>query len=348
MSTPAPSLRAVASAAGVSVSTASRALADKTSVAPELRKRVASAARRLGYRRSALASEIMREFRGRQGGVYRGLLAVLAPGVPREWRARGQHYNEGLLAAIQARAQRLGYAAEVFRLDEPGVSLARLGDILAARGVRGVILLPLPQRTPALAFPWEKFAAVKIGYMLESPPLHRLTNDFYQQAGMILRRLEASDYRRIGLLVEQSYEDRRARIIEARFALHQQALPAARRVPALAQPTLDPESVFAWWKKFRPDAIVAHNPRAHAWLLARRVRIPEDTGLAVITASEESPQVAGIVPPRAEMGAAAVDLLTSLMAHGETGVPASQRTLQIAGHWQEGATLRPAAHPVPL
>lgn len=348
MSASAPSLRAVARLAGVSVSTASRALSGKDTVALALRGRVADAARKLGYHRSALASEIMREFRVRKGVTYRGLIGVLAADPPQTWRVRGQHYNEGLLAAIKARAERLGEGVEVFCFNQPGVSLSRLADILSARGVHGVILLPLPQRLPALAFPWENFAAVKIGYMLESPLLHRLTNDFYQQAGMILQRLEASDYHRIGLLVEESYEERRARIIEARFALYQQALPTARRVPPLVQSTLDPESVVRWWRRYRPDAVVAHNPKACDWFRDAGVRIPKEVGLAVITANEAEPHVSGILPPRAEIGAAAVDLLTSMLAHDETGVPASQRTLQIAGHWHEGATLRPATHPVPL
>lgn len=348
MKTPHPSLRAVAAAAQVSVSTASRALNEKASVDPALRARVEGAAQSLGYRRSALASEIMREFRGRQAGVHRGTLALLSADPPSEWAARGQAYNEGLAAAIRRRADRHGYRAETFWFREPGVTLDRLGDILHARGVRGVILLPLPSRLPSLAFPWHRFAAVKIGYMLESPPLHRLTNDFFSHASIILQRLEASDYRRIGLVVEQSYEERRARIIEARFALHQQSLPASRRVPPLVLSTLDAASIHAWWRRHRPDAIVAHNPAAHAWLRARKVRMPHDVGLAVLTASEAAPEVAGILPPRAETGEAAVDLLTSLLAHGDTGVPATQRTLQIAGHWHEGATLRPAQQPVPL
>ncbi len=326
------------------MATVSRALNAHASVAPELRVRVERAAKRLGYTPSADASAVMRAFRRRGAAVPRGTLALLSHHPVAAWSEPQLHYYRNIVAGARERADRIGYTVEVAHLHEPGLPLRRLGDILLARGIRGVVLLPLPERTATLGFPWGKFFAVKIGYMLQEPRLHRVTTDYLAHLAQILQRCEATGYRRIGYVVDRTVEHRLARLVEASFRLHQLALPARERVPLFTGELLDhpgqTDAFLAWFTRHRPEAVICQHPLPCAWLRQHGVVLPRDTGFAAITTRADTPEVAGMLPALAEIGAAAIDILAHALRHDAPGVPAIQRSLQICGTWQEGRTLR--------
>lgn len=89
-----PTLVAVAERAGVSLKTASRVLNNEPNVAPATRERVQAAARDLGFRRNAVASDLARGGASRLVGFVTGDLAnpfysAVASGIELELRGRG-------------------------------------------------------------------------------------------------------------------------------------------------------------------------------------------------------------------------------------------------------------------
>lgn len=89
-----PTLVAVAEHAGVSLKTASRVLNNEPNVAPATRERVQAAARALGFRRNAVATDLARGGASRLVGFVTGDLAnpfysAVASGIELELRGRG-------------------------------------------------------------------------------------------------------------------------------------------------------------------------------------------------------------------------------------------------------------------
>ena len=116
-------LRDVARAAGVSVASASRALARPEAVSEELRQRILAAAGRLGYAPNLAARALVAR--------RSGLVAMLVDAPIEPLRAAA-------LAAIERELARAGYALVMAAARGPEDSLARSRDLLG-RGVEGVV-----------------------------------------------------------------------------------------------------------------------------------------------------------------------------------------------------------------
>lgn len=341
-----PSLRTVAKAAQVSIATVSRVVNSVATVDPKLRRRVERVIRELGYRPNAIASAIMQGFRRPRGRQHRGTLALLSYHPEKEWHRDELYYYREFERGARERAERIGYDINVFCLNSPGVSPARLAGILQARGIAGVLLLPLPQRTESLAFPFERFASIKIGYMLQTPQLHRVTTDYVLHLAQVLQHIDAAGYERIGYVVDELVEERLARLAQAHFLLHQQQVPRSRRVPLysgqLLGNTAGAKPFLRWWKEHRPDVVVCQHLQPYFWLRDEGVRFPADSGFAAITTRPGHPEVSGMMPCLDEIAATGVELLSHAVLHRDHGVPSFQRSVLICGTWHEGSTLRPS------
>jgi LacI family transcriptional regulator len=120
-----PGLRDVARRAGVSLSSASRALSEGTSASPELRARVRAAALELGYEPNLLAQSLSRGATGLVGFMVR---EIESPGVP------------PVLHGAEAALREAGYAL-VFATAEGRADLAaRYVRLLRQRRVDGLVL----------------------------------------------------------------------------------------------------------------------------------------------------------------------------------------------------------------
>lgn len=338
------SLPVVAQAAGVSVSTVSRALNDDPQISAETRRRVVALAQKLGYKKNASVTALMRGFRsGKQGAAQREVFAFLVEQPESRWGNPGLESHRRIFAGLRARAENLGYRVDVFWTRKPGFSLARLGSILRARGIRGVILGPLPELSTLAGFPWDDFSSVAIGYMLASPRLHRVQTDMYENMSVILAEFAARGYRRVGFVTHETVEHRLGRLAAARFAIYQQDLPARKRIPVLSVRSHDPSELDAWLRLHQPDAVVSQVNFSLARM--RRIRRPDggELGFAWLATQLDTPEISGTVPRHEAIGAAALDLLASLTAHNDLGVPAEPRSVLIPGAWREGATLQPPA-----
>ncbi|EIP98529.1 transcriptional regulator [Opitutaceae bacterium TAV1] len=338
------SLSVIAQAAGVSVSTVSRALNDDPQIPDETRRRIVALARKLGYKKNASVTALMRSFRaGGGGGAHQEVLAFLVDQPQSRWTGLNLESHHRILSGIRARAENLGYQVDVFWTHEPGRSLPRLGSILRARGIRGVILGPLPEAATLAGFPWENFAAVALGYMLESPRLHRVQTDMYENMSVILAQFAARGYERVGFITNATVEQRLGQLAAACFAIRQQALPARKRIPVLTAASGGDPALDRWLEKYRPDTIVSQVE----FSLAQVRRIPRrdggEIGFAWLAAQLNAPGISGTVPRHEAIGAAALDLLASLVAHGDKGVPAEPRSILIPGEWREGTTVQAPA-----
>lgn len=341
-------LHDVAERAGVSVSTASRCLTGAVSMAKSTQERVQSAVDELGYRYNPLLGEVMRSTRRSAPNNYLGTLAYITPyDDVEEWRATAtlcRHWS-----AARDQAALFGFGMSEFALTSHGMTGRRLGEILRARGITGILLAAFPKDPFELVLPWEHFATVPVGHMVQNPQLDCVVSDHTQAVLHAGRVLAARGYRRIGLAIE-SYQNS---ITNHGWANGYAALPAENTDLAAIPPHLPekitPAGFLAWVKANRVDCVLTLSTfrnvpnRMREWLGEAGLACPRDLGLVSLDVTKATESWAGIDQNSDEIGRAAVDMVLSKVRAGERGIPKVRRSLLVHCQWRDGSTVRAAA-----
>jgi len=347
-SRPTPTLHAVARLAGVSVSTASRCLSGAARVAVSTKQRVQSAAEEVGYHHNALVGRVMRATRRGQVHHHLGTLAFVAPvAESREWRASATLVRNW--DGARERAESFGFGITEFTLGSRGMTGRRLGEILTARGITGVLLAAFPADPHEISLPWDDFVFVQVGHCsIKTPRLDCVVSDHTEAVSMAARRVVEAGYRRVGLAIER-YQDE---ITDGRWSLGyaglRSSVPQLADIPPLLPTEMGAREFVAWIVRHKVDCVLTlstfHNElnAMGAWLTAARRRIGWQVGLVSLDVTSHQ-DWSGVEQHPEEIGRAAIDLLFSKLQAGERGVPLLPRTLQVHGHWHDGETLpRPA------
>jgi LacI family transcriptional regulator len=331
-------LRDVAQRAGVHYSTVSLALRNRGALPAATRQKVRRAAEELGYRPDPMLASLS-SYRREPAERYRATLAWVTNFPTRTgWRDE-EIYLEYFTGARQ-RAQALGFKLQEFWLREPAMTPARAAQILAARGIRGLLIAPQPAPATVLALDWAGFSAVVIGYSVASPALHMVGPNQYRCMTLLLDQLRRRAYRRIGLVMLRASDERVDRNWHAGFLVGQQRLAVRDRLPPLFLDTWDEAAFAAWLRRHRPDAIVSKCAEALPALHRLGYRLPRDLGAAFLTRVKPSRELSGVNESPLDVGAAAVDYLAGMLHRDERGVPELPRRLLIEGQWIDGRTVR--------
>jgi len=125
----------------------------------------------------------------------------------------------------------------------------------------------------------------------------------------------------------------------------QHRLDLADRVPPYEEGHEDRTAFLRWFKRWRPDALVASRADCVIdWLHGAGVRVRRDVG--VVALRNERPELghAGVHYDPAKVGALGVEMLVGLIHRHEIGAPAHPHEVLLPGDWCEGETL-PARMP---
>jgi len=231
---PAVSLREVAAAAKVSLSTASFAVSGRTGIAPETKRHVLSVADELGYRPHPYVSTLMKQVSRSKRTRTRVNLAWVHCG-------RGNHKEDFKLPwgsfpvyeAARLQAQQLGYDnLAPYSCDTSSASLRRLSGILKSRGIIGALVTTGAQRM----LPLEDLAGITM-VKLSAPYLeshnHHVYADTYQGVLLACAKLWKAGYRRIGLLNGVMLNIQYMGKIDAAWNDFQVVIPEELRIPNL-------------------------------------------------------------------------------------------------------------------
>lgn len=327
----------VARRAGVSRTAVSYALRDDANIAAATRARIRKVADAMGYRPDPVLAKLMAHLHAGRGRRHLGKIALLNVNEEEAyWR------TTAALADFRKSAERcaaaLGYETEEFWLHEPGRSPRRLAQMLAARGIRGLLVGSTGRRGSAVDFPWAKFAAVTVGYSVETPALHRVATHHYRNARLALRRVAEAGYRRIGFAALRGAEATMENLHLAGFLAWQQETPEAERVPPLLAEERNAAELRRWFETWRPEVILTVSFEAEH-LEAAGVRTPRDAAWVKLLLWDEREDVAGVLPGYDRLGGAAVSLLAGQLQHDEFGVPDNPTIVQVEGRWRGGASL---------
>ena len=346
--TTSPTIAVVATKAGVSISTVSRALREDPRINAKTIQRIKEIAGELGYRPNPYISVLMSHLRTSKPVPFRSTIAFLDlfgdPETWKSWEVHRQWYS-----GAQKRAEELGYVLERFWAFEPRMTKARMTKVLQARGISGVIVPPddthVIYLSPKIPIDISRFSVITIGAQYHDPDLHFCSNDQFASMRTACLRLLSLGYRRIGLVTPRYIES----IVDYRFGggfLASQVLESGVR-SVLPICYTEKESEFkVWLKKNKPDCILALSPRAevYSWIRAMKVSIPEEMGFGVLDWDESHPEFSGIRQNHQAVGAAAVDCLVNQITRNERNAPLNAMGTLIEGSWVTGKTTRP---PVP-
>ena len=124
------------------------------------------------------------------------------------------------------------------------------------------------------------------------------------------------------------------------YFAQQRQFPLADRLPPCPAVPADEPSFRAWFRRVRPDALLANHGRpVLAWLERMGQRVPHDVGLIDLAGDHPELACAGVYYDPAKLGALAVEMLIGLMHRNETGIPADQHEVLLNGEWRDGKTL---------
>ncbi len=331
-----PTVRSIAERAGVSSATVSLALRGHPRISPATRKRVLRVAQEIGYRPDPNVAKLMLHLRTRRPPGFQSMLAALTT-VPEE---NEQPYLHQVLSSARERADSLGYGLMVVRLDDASGPRRDIDRMLRARGVEGVLLLPM--KTPRSfvdLLDWSKFSVVTATNGVLAPEFHRVVPHQFNNTLTVCEELTRRGYRRIGLVVNSRHDLTVGHGVSA-AVVWQNVLGGAERVMPLVFDADEPAELKHWFEREHPDAIITAGA-TDAQTIARELglRVPGPVGFATTNRSSRS-AFAGIEEHPEEVGAAAVRLLTSLIQHGEKGIPDVPTVTMVKGEWLDGRSVK--------
>lgn len=326
---PRVTITAVAAALGISAMTVSRAMRGRPGVSPELADRIRETATRMGYRPDPEIGRLMHHLRrGEKSGLRASLCAVTDFTKENEPR-----YCARLHLHAARHAHELGFGFSVIRVaPAPGGWAAVLRNI-RARGVEGILLLPLVASTALGAEGWDEFSVVSATSSVTSPRFHEVAPNHAANARLLIDHLAGQGFRRIGFVGLAPHARRTREALPAALAWHH-ARHRVRCEPILHEPDEHPD-VVAWARRERPDVVLVGRPPD---LPGHKAEL-EKAGIRVAWAQANSSAFFHHAPGLDErddlIGAAAIDTLSSLVVRGERGIPTVPTSVSISGQWTE-------------
>ena len=330
---PRVSLTAVAAELGISAMTVSRAMRGLPGVSEELRDRVRATAERMGYRPDPEIGRLMHHLRyAEKSGRHANLCAVtdFPPDSEPRYCARLHRHAAG-------HARELGFAFSVIRVSPKKKGWDAALRSIQARGVEGVLLLPMVSETDLGNQDWAGFSVVSATSSVIAPRFHEVAPNHAANARLLIDHLVGQGFRRLGFVGLSAHARRTREALLAALAWHH-ASHAENCAPLLYSPETLPD-VVSWARQERPDVVIVGRPTD----LPRLREELDRAGLRLPWSLANSRAFFDYAPGLDErddlIGATAIDTLASLVTRGERGVPAVPTSVSITGRWSDAETV---------
>lgn len=324
-----PTLRSLADQLGVSHATVSMALRNHPSISPATREWVQAHARKMNYRGNILVSALLTQVRRGRVNATGEVIAMLVEGAGL--------VHSPLVASIwdatRLRARQMGLKLELFPLGHRGKDAASVGRVLFNRGIRGLIIAPMPLDIVPLEIDWNLHAVVAVGYSFQQKEMNRVAHAHFSGLLTCYRELRLGKRRRIGCVLTRA-EDERSRHFWQAAALCAPRLHGGATIPPLMLDESLSEADFdKWFTRYRPDAMIGNQPDyVLGWLKKRGLQAPADAGYASLDLAENA-NVSGIFQSWAQLFSAAVNQLAGELSRNEFGLPSEPSTTVVDGVW---------------
>ncbi len=340
--------RELARLAGVSQATVSLALRNHPRISAATKARVTRLVKKHRYVVDGRVSELMRSIRTHAAGPLTGCLGLISL-YPEErpWKPQGRSSHLiRLYKAMVRRAGELGYRIEPFWVKNPDMSCDRLGNIIAARGIQGLLSLGAHDLEEEIPDALRRFTIVTLGVSIPTR-LHRIVSHFAHNASLLLMKLRERGYQRPGAVLRELQDGRNGHIVAGMYLYYARYIFGVRDIPILySGETLEPAALDRWYGEYQPDVIIysdhfVHYPALKMLCMHRRLAVPRDVGIAMLEAAVNPEGISGVRQNFEQMAISAVDMLVSRLQLGEIGMPKIPKVECVEGDWVEATTLRP-------
>lgn len=344
-------LKDLAARANVSINTVSRALRNCDDISLQRRAEIQKLARELDYEPDpALSALAAYRQRVRVKTDFSKLAVVSYWENLDNWLKLAS--GRAFWAGAEERARQKGYELEFFWLGKVGMSPRRASQVLSYRGVRGLILPPLPPEAKRLRLDleWKQFSVVTLERSESLPNFLFVAPNYYNAMALVWQQLVARGYQRPGLLLNEDNAGRSHHQWEAAMLLEQQRHQKRINQAAILVHAADlsytqfAANVRVWFEKTKPDVVMVRTHHFARYLTDAGLRVPKDLGVVSLNVDDDRFGVlrpTGIDQQRRIMGATAVDLVNNLLLSNERGPEPHVRGMIVDGIWREGQTFRP-------
>lgn len=339
MSKPAPGspprrigLRAVAEAAGVCLMTASLALRNSPRLSPATGKRVRDLAASLGYRPDPELARLMGRLRPSR--VAQGSVVLAMIDLHRTAEAGRHPYDTGVRQGITIRAQALGYGVSLFRIRDYEGGMPQLLRVLRHRGIVGVVLLPSGEPVsfdPAL--PWDGFSVVAATTTVTAPQFHQVVPNQLHNMMELIADVHARGFRKLAAVFGDTLERRTHHAYSMALAWHGHRHRILVLPEMLSEPVAT-DRVRRFLLRHSPDLIFGGDAMTRLLPSGGLKRLLDDIEIVALT-SRPAAQMSYLDQQPQLIGESAVRLLTGMMHHHETGIPAAPQVTTIRGVLRE-------------
>jgi LacI family transcriptional regulator len=329
--------RDVADACGFHPSTVCLALKNSPSIPLATRRRVQSIAEKLGYQPNVAARNLALLRTERKGAGSLPIAWINQESRREHWRldpAARTHFE-----AAQRRAGECGYHLEEVWTRETGMSVARIVQIIRARGIEGVIF-PAHRSFDfsLLNQGWSDFAMVGFNDHRLAEWIDVVAPDYYRNLDTALRRLRHCGFERPGLVIRSHFDAASQGLAHSGFLRFQSELRTEDRLPVCfigASAASAAEVVPDWCREHRPDVVIGSDRES-----LRGLNCGERKTACVQLQGLSEGVDAGIDPGMAEIAIATVDCLVEKMRRFEKGVREPTRLHLIKGTWEDRGLMR--------
>lgn len=336
--TPAASIRALARRLRLSPTTVSEALRGVPRVAKETITRVQAEATRHGYRYNPLAGAVLSEVRRSRSPHFRGTLGLLAieetdlpPGA--------DAFIQQLAAGATERSAELGFTLDRFLIGAGGLAATRLDGVLRARNIAGVLVLPSYMEAHLEGIDWSRLSAIYLDRVIRFPNLHSVSPDHHGAMWDALGWLTDRGYRRPGLVLQRRQDGRLQNRWEGAFMAFFQQQPKGAPVPPLVATEITEDMFRPWFRKHRPDVVLAHRTHVIGWMEKLGARVPVSHGFMALNSVMCDGPCAAIDQQPGLIGRRGAELLIGQILRGETGLPATPCNTAVPARVLDGPTI---------
>ena len=347
-----PTIRDLAKALGLAISTVSMSLKDHPRISTKTRKRVQKKAREMGYLPDPRLASVMSYLKTKRSDKPVAGMAYVASSSQYEQLEQHPIYHNYYLGA-KARALELGYRLENYNLKLERMSGNRLVSVLQSRGIEGIIISPLFKVGEQLDIDWSELSAITFGYSMTEKGINRVTIDQYLAVQRSLEAMAKLGYRRIGFVTLGDATNRMQQRWEAALLAFQSTHSSQTPLPYYEGS--DRSQFLRWFKHHKPDALLCNGLKWAKFLHAEGLNCPEDYGYATLEHEAQQVQsalmndplwakqfgsIAGMNQESRYMGGLAAELLAQDLALNLKGPSKRPKTTLIEGRWVDGLTLK--------
>ena len=348
--TKSPTFADIAKAAGVCKATVSLALRNNPRIPELTRKKIKSIATNLGYQLNPLVTANMAQIRKSKN--WHGTtptIGLLSTWIDeqRDTKRVEWHIQNRFLIGAKRRALELGFDFDYLEFDLAYYSNQRIQQILENRNISGLILAPLRFSNSILKLDWSKFAVASIGYLDGLAHIPSVFYDNFRCMQYVLENLTNRGYRRIGFITDSENEMRGGHLWNAGFLEYQnRVIDPKDQVPILRIPKpellfekIEYEAMHVWFKRNKPDVIIAFRSNILDYFLNLGYKVPEEFGYMVLNWSSQTDGCSGYRQCHEEMAEVAVNIVSERLYNNDRGELPKPRTTLLRGDFVEGFTV---------